>query len=195
MGTEDMPTKVNGKKQKQKQKLPDSDSDDLEVLEVSSASKSKPKPFKSKQNGNKVPALLPISSTRTEIKTFNRLPQSTISQFFSPPKNKGSNDKKNLNSKVNNKVNNNVSDKDECKIEENDIGKEKKKGDKQETPSIKWKKVTNTRDTALPSDKSDISESEGSDDDNYDDTIEVSSQEEINQAESSNKKGTTCEIR
>merc|ERR1711874_422161 len=58
-----------------------------------------------------------------------------------------------------------------------------KKDDKEVKPVIKWKKVTDTRDTAIPSDKSEDSESESDDfqetlDESHD-TIETSSQDEI----------------
>merc|ERR1712179_50396 len=157
--TDIMPTKINGRTKKEK--MPDSDSDDLEVLEVTPVSKSISKSSKSKINGNKEPGLIPVSSTRSEIKVYNRLPQSTISQFFSPPKNKETSDKSISKSKVNNKVKNNISNKCNSSVEGNK-SKEKNKNDKQEKMplKIKWKKVTDKGDKAKSSARSGNSDEE-----------------------------------
>merc|ERR1712198_772160 len=156
--SEKMPSKLNGIKTKQ-EKLSGSDSDDLEVIEVTPSPKLKSLKsntntktslksninIKPKKNGNKLPELLPISSTRKEIKVLSRLPQSTISRFFTPPKHNENKDKDISKPKINKM--NNASVKNESKFEKNKKNEENKKDAEQDKPVIKWKKVTDTRDT------------------------------------------------
>ena len=142
-----MPSKINGKHIIKGETISDSDSDDLEVIEVNPTPKLKSnnptpklKSAKSKVNGNK----LPLSSTRKEIKVLSRAPQSTISQFFSPPNNKENKDKNTSKSNVSSKGKQSESEKIVKKVgDEENI--ENKKDGKEEKPVIKWKKVTDTK--------------------------------------------------